>query len=636
MDRHIVRNTTLSTLVVIAVIALTGSSFAGLAGAARTSPPLRDPVDLDQVYHDENQVELLITNIGMIGQNPLNGSAAGFWPTGSGNSYIFGSGIWVGGIADVDGDGTPDTVAVMGYDPSNGETEFGEGRVGQSTSDPLARVFDSRDSTDIAEWPDEFRDQFGEPRVLSQQDLVTIYNDLNGQPLGARRLAIQVNQRSMAFSGKVAGTSVHAIYFVWTVVNRSDSVPDGPYTIEDLYLGFINDADVGDVPNASDDMTSFIPSIAEDGDTTVLNAAVAWDQALSEVGYDAVGLVGFMFDESLLPDGDVNYTFMSNPGIPQPRPDPEPSDDTEVYEILACLDDQCQELDIATDIRFLLSLGPVDLAPGEIQRYRGVLFFAYPFADPSSLEVAGDPPRIDPYQEGLANFIQVAKEVKLGLSVGGFPSPFDLFRASLHADVADTTGPYTIHTGITDSSGLKEATLRYSVDGGASYTPVAMSPSIFLDYSGNIPGQPGETTVLYYVEATDSADVVLTDPATAPDSVYSFLVMTPSSIDDEPFGSGIPRAVALGQNYPNPFNPMTVITFEVPEGSRNSRRAVLEVFDTRGRMVRRLFDGEVRAGSHEVVWNGTTDTGGKAGSGIYLYRLTVAGETVSRKMVLLK
>ncbi len=471
--------------------------------------------------------------------------------------------------------------------------------------------------------------------MLSQQDLVTIYNDLNGQPFGAHRLAVQVNQRSMAFSGKVAGTSVHAIYFVWTVVNRSDSVPDGPYTIEDMYLGFLSDTDVGN--ESADDQTSFIPFFAEDEDTTLLNAALAWDQAFFEFGFEGVGLVGFMFDEEMLPGADINYTFMSNPGLPQPRPDPDPANDTEVYQILACLDGQCEEHDITTDIRFFLSMGPIDLEPGQVQRYCGVLFFAHPFAEPSSLAFMGDPPRVDPFQEGLANFIQVAKEVKLGLSEGGFPSPFDLFRTSLHEDVADTAGPYTIHAGVTDSIGVKEVTLQYSVDGGATFNPVAMSPSLFLNYSGDIPGQPGETTVLYYVEATDSADVVLTDPATAPDSVYSFEVMTPSGIDDdEPAGPGLPRAVALGQNYPNPFNPMTVITFDVPGDAGSGHQAVLEVFDTRGRLVRTLFDGEVPAGSHEVTWNGKDDAGEQAGSGIYLYRLTVEGETVSRKMVMLK
>ncbi|MFQ6103313.1 MAG: FlgD immunoglobulin-like domain containing protein [Candidatus Glassbacteria bacterium] len=611
-------------------------SYAKLTGEKELSPPSPVPLDLSQVWHNENECEVLITNVGPIGQNLLTGSGAGFWPTGSGNSYIFGNGLWIGGIADVNGDQVPDTITVIGYDPSQGQTEFREGRVGQSTSDPLARVFDSRDSTDLEEWPDEFRNPGGDPLVLSQQDLVTIYNDISGEPLGAYRLGIQVNQRSMAFTGKVAGVSVHALYFIWTIVNMSDSLPDGPYTIEDMYVGHQADIDIGGT--ATDDMTSFIPTFVEDADTILLNTAVTWDATFFEVGFDGeVGLLGFTFDETMAPGADVNYTFMSNPSNNQPRPDPNPADDIEQYNILACLDGQCEEHDIATDIRFVLSIGPVDLAPGEVQRYRAVLFFADPFAEPTGLSMPGDPPRVDPYQQAMANFIQVAKEVKESLRTGVFPSPFTIFRTSIHEDTADTTGPYTIHTGITDSIGLKEATLHYSTDGGSTFNPVAMSPSAILNYSGDIPGQPSETTVLYYVEATDSADVVLTDPANAPDSVYSFLVEVPSGIDtNDPAGPGIPQAVSLGQNYPNPFNPSTVITFTIAGNENGKSSLTLEIFDTRGRLVRTLIDGRLDPGTHQVTWDGKNESGESAGSGIYIYRLKVDGVIMSRKMVLLK
>jgi hypothetical protein len=484
-----------------ALILLTsGSLFAGLATSRGASPPPEQPLDIDQVWHEVNRVELLITNWGVIGQDVLTQSAAGFWPYGSADGYVFGTGLWIGGIADVNDDGTIDTVTAMGYAPSEGITEYAEGRVNQDTSDPLARIFDSRDPTDLSEWPDEFRTPGGDPVVLSQQDLVTIYNDDSGIPGGAFALGIQVNQRSMAFSGKIAGTSVDAIYFVWTVVNISDSLPDGPYTIEDMYLGFCADLDLGGT--ADDDMTSFIPYVVEEGDTVLLNTAVAWDRNLSEAGFiGQPGIVGFSFDETQVPGSSVHYTFMSNPGIPQPRPDPEAAEDEVQYRILACLDGACEEHDIATDIRFVLSMGPVDLAPGESQRYRAVFFFASPFVEPTGLFVTGEPLRIDPYQEGMANFLVAAKEVKQALVSGAVPSPFDIFRTSLHEDTTDSLGPYTIHAGITDSTGLKSVTLHYSTDGGGTSTPVAMGPTLLFNYSGDIPGQPWNTNILYYVEA---------------------------------------------------------------------------------------------------------------------------------------
>ncbi len=638
MDYRCLRGTFwLVTLALTALFLFTGTAGAGLSIQPASSPLPPTLLDLSQIWHNQNQVEVLVTNVGPIGQDLLSGNGAGFWPTGSGNSYIFGNGLWIGGIADVDGDGNPDTVAVLGYDPSQGQTEYREGRVGQSSSDPLTRVFDSRDSLDLEEWPEEFSDPQGDPNVLSDQDLVTIYNDIGGTPLGANRLGIQVNQRSMAFSGKVAGTSVHAIYFIWTVVNMSDSLPDGPYTLEDVYVGFNADIDVGG--NAADDMTSFVPTYISDGDTTLLNTAVAWDNTFFEAGFTGeVGLLGFTFDESLVPGADVNFSFMTNPSNNQPRPDPDPADDREQYNILACLDGECEEHDIATDIRFILTIGPVDITPGEMQRYRGVLFFADPFAHPNGLEWSGDPVRVDPYQEALANFMQVALEMKQGLGSGAFPSPFTIFRTSLHEDTADTLGPYTIYTGITDSIGLKEVRLLYSTDEGVTIDTLAMDASGFLNYSGDIPGQPDGTTIQYYVEAVDSADISLVDPPGAPgDSLFTFDITVPSGIEnDDPAGPGTPLAFSLNQNYPNPFNPMTVIAFDIPEKSEGKQHTTLSIFDTRGRLVRSLFDGNLDPGTHHITWDGKDASGRKAGSGIYIYRLSTGDETISRKMVLLK
>jgi hypothetical protein len=634
MKGNFVRLFLFSALVFLAL----GSVLAASTVRKGSSPPPADPLDLDQVFHEVNRVELLMTNWGIIGQDVMTGTGAGFWPYGSGDTYVFGTGLWIGGIADVNNDGTTDTVTALAYAPSEGLSEHAEGRFGQESSDPLARIFDSRDPTDLAEWPPEFRFPGGDPIVLSQQDLVTIYNDDSGTPAGAFALGVQVNQRSMAFSGKVAGTSVDAIYFVWTIVNISDSLPTGPYTIEGMHVGYCADVDLG--PSSTEDKTSFIPYVVEESDTVLLNTAVAWDANLSETGFTGQpGILGFSFDETQVPGSIVHFTFMSNPGITAPRPDPEASEDEAQFRILSCLGGECEEHDLATDIRFVLSMGPVDLAPGETQRIRGVLFFASPFAEPTALLMTGEPPRIDPYQEGMANFIVVAKEVKRALTDGAAPSPFDIFRVSLHEDTTDSLGPYTIHAGITDSTGLETATLHYSTDGGGTFTPVAMtlSPTVLFNYTGDIPGQPWNSTVLYYVEAMDSAGVTLTDPATAPDSVYSFDIVEGSGIDgDEPQGPGTPRAMALAQNYPNPFNPTTMITFTMPGAAGEKKHAAVEIFDTRGKRVRTLFEGELEPGTHAMSWNGRTSSGESTGSGIYLYRLSVDGESVSRKMVLLK
>ena len=92
----------------------------------------------------------------------------------------------------------------------------------------------------------------------------------------------------------------------------------------------------------------------------------------------------------------------------------------------------------------------------------------------------------------------------------------------------------------------------------------------------------------------------------------------------------LPRAVALGPNYPNPFNPSTLIPYQLATPSP----VRLEVFNVLGQRVATLVDGEQGAGSYVARWDGTDAAGGAAASGLYFYRLTVAGAHQTGKMVL--
>jgi len=91
-------------------------------------------------------------------------------------------------------------------------------------------------------------------------------------------------------------------------------------------------------------------------------------------------------------------------------------------------------------------------------------------------------------------------------------------------------------------------------------------------------------------------------------------------------------ATVLLQNHPNPFNPTTSIHFELKQNAN----VTLSVYDARGAHVTTLAAGPYTRGAHDVVWNGTDAKGGHVGSGVYFYRLTAAGTTLTRKMVLLK
>jgi hypothetical protein len=96
--------------------------------------------------------------------------------------------------------------------------------------------------------------------------------------------------------------------------------------------------------------------------------------------------------------------------------------------------------------------------------------------------------------------------------------------------------------------------------------------------------------------------------------------------------TGTPARPFLAQNRPNPFNPRTEIAVGLAERSRIR----LRVFDAAGRHVRTLVDGDRAAGRHALDWDGRDERGHDVPSGVYLYRLEVAGVLETRRMVLLR
>ncbi len=99
----------------------------------------------------------------------------------------------------------------------------------------------------------------------------------------------------------------------------------------------------------------------------------------------------------------------------------------------------------------------------------------------------------------------------------------------------------------------------------------------------------------------------------------------PTGIDEDTFIS--PNTYLLAQNFPNPFNPMTTIQYAI--GITSPTR--LDVFNLRGAHVASLVDGIQTAGVHTVSFDAS-----QLSSGTYIYRLTSNGQSMSRKMLLIK
>jgi hypothetical protein len=93
-----------------------------------------------------------------------------------------------------------------------------------------------------------------------------------------------------------------------------------------------------------------------------------------------------------------------------------------------------------------------------------------------------------------------------------------------------------------------------------------------------------------------------------------------------------PRASRLFAASPNPFNPQTSIRFELAEAGR----VTLDVFDARGRQVRKLIDRELFAGPHVKSFDGRDDRGVGLASGVYYLLLRAPDRELRGRITLVR
>ncbi len=89
---------------------------------------------------------------------------------------------------------------------------------------------------------------------------------------------------------------------------------------------------------------------------------------------------------------------------------------------------------------------------------------------------------------------------------------------------------------------------------------------------------------------------------------------------------------ALAPSVPNPASGQARLAFSLP----TTGRVRLAIYDLSGARVRQLVDGELTAGQHSVVWDGTDSRGQRVKSGAYFYRLESNGQSRTQRMVFMK
>ncbi|MDG5767529.1 PQQ-binding-like beta-propeller repeat protein [Balneolales bacterium ANBcel1] len=157
---------------------------------------------------------------------------------------------------------------------------------------------------------------------------------------------------------------------------------------------------------------------------------------------------------------------------------------------------------------------------------------------------------------------------------------------------------------------------------GAVYIGSESGPVIRVQIPESVEKEQGQATVSAVAHsplwATDKGNNRRTGVQSSDNLITSI---------DEPGRAEIPEKLSLRQNYPNPFNPVTVIRYDLPEAGE----VTLEVFDMLGRRVDVLVNRHQDPGTHRISWDAS-----HLSSGVYLYRLNIGDEVLSRRMTLIK
>jgi PKD repeat protein len=83
---------------------------------------------------------------------------------------------------------------------------------------------------------------------------------------------------------------------------------------------------------------------------------------------------------------------------------------------------------------------------------------------------------------------------------------------------------------------------------------------------------------------------------------------------------------------PNPMNPRTDITFTLSQ----PMRVRVAIYDLAGRLIGKVYEGQLAAGPQSIAWNGSTLTGDRVASGVYFVSVEAARLRQVQRLTVLK
>jgi hypothetical protein len=341
------------------------------------------------------EVHINITNWGLIGSHYSNArtysdAPSAQWPAGSGNEYLWGAGLWVGGV--VLGERLVSTgqyaTEILAQD--NPEDTIYEAIGGVLTRPPGNPDASGRRFPEPNPNDDEDEDDEGNPRI--DEEILNGYDDdedgLIDEDFG--QIGNQMMVTTMYDNTRLASESFpdHTPLNM-EIVQRSfqwenDQVDDfvgfeyvitniGVTDISNVYIGFFADADIGPRSGgatASDDMAGSFRGAwrASDGSWVPVQVGFMWDAAEDNRldGYFGIAFLNHATDPTgrTAPETVRLRTFQRFSGQAPFDQGGDPTNDAERYQLMSADEDE-YDSDVQPgkqeDFRFMISAGPFEV-----------------------------------------------------------------------------------------------------------------------------------------------------------------------------------------------------------------------------------------------------------------------------------
>ena len=589
-------------LLILAVVAAAPGTVSKKPGTLR-SPGIIDNDD----RMDVNNLDMAVTNHGTIAFDLLTGNAGLIYPRGTTSTVVFTAGLWLG--AKVTGE---PRVAVSEYDYEYGPGPMASGFPPQHPSVRNFRIglggagYDPYLQDAVPQGAP--RDANGNPLLLGDALIWSVYNDANpdGHVVGrSAPLGVEVQQSVIAFNRP--GPLGNVIFVKWRLANR------GLNQLDSTYVAMWADPDVG---GFTDDLV---------GCDTTRALGYAYNATNQDGVYGSTPpAVGFQLLQGPVAQGDTlgmtafrKYINGTDPETAEAMYHGMAGLDTDGSPLHVCDDPllpvttfQVSGLDPGSppqcpgnwldsnpsDRRLLLSSGPFTMAPGDTQ----VVFFA--------IEIGQGDDRIASVEDlkqvasTMSAVFGVVFDPTTAIQVSLVESQADADLVRLAWRVSEPAGTLvTVERRAATSTWLALAEMALPSDGILRFEDLDVVPGERYGYrlalgGGGVRDHSAETWV------------------------------------DVPMAAGSPTTVRLLPGRPNPSSASFRIGHYVPR--KGTYR--LRVLDVQGRAIRVLGDGEIQPGWHDGAWDGRDDLGREVGSGVYVLRIDVAGETAVRKLVLMR